>query len=432
MQTLIDSIRRREARCGIIGLGYVGLPLALEFARAGFRTTGIDVDTAKVDRIRSGRSYIVDVTDAEIATQVEAGRLTATSDFAAIRDLDTINICVPTPLRKTKDPDLTFVVSAVNEIRRYLRRGQLVILESTTYPGTTEEVVQPALEASGLEVGRDFCLAFSPERIDPGNASYNTRNIPKVVGGVTARCTEVAKTLYEQCVDEVVPVSSTRVAEMVKLLENTFRSVNIGLVNEIALMSNALGIDVWEVIDAAKTKPFGFMAFYPGPGLGGHCIPIDPFYLSWKAKIAGFEPRFIELAGHINESMPRFVVEKVTDALNLHRKSVRGSHIHVLGVAYKAGVNDIRESPALNVMRLLHDKGAVLSYTDPYIPAIREDGFSLDSLPLQNGYLGTVDCVVILTNHREFDYGYVAKTARLVVDTRNALRGVRADNIIRL
>jgi UDP-N-acetyl-D-glucosamine dehydrogenase len=432
MQNLIDSIRRREARCGIIGLGYVGLPLALEFARAGFRTTGIDVDAGKVDRIRSGRSYIVDVSDAEIAAQVESGRLTATTDFSAIRDLDTINICVPTPLRKTKDPDLTFVVSAVNEIRRHLRRGQLVILESTTYPGTTEEVVQPALEASGLEVGRDFCLAFSPERIDPGNASYNTRNIPKVVGGVTARCTEVATTLYEQCVDQVVPVSSTRVAEMVKLLENTFRSVNIGLVNEIALMSNALGIDVWEVIDAAKTKPFGYMAFYPGPGLGGHCIPIDPFYLSWKAKVAGFEPRFIELAGHINESMPRFVVEKVTDALNLHRKSVRGSRIHVLGVAYKAGVNDIRESPALNVMRLLQDKGALLSYSDPYIPAIREDGFSLDSLELGNGYLGTVDCVVILTNHREFDYGYVAANSKLVVDTRNALQGRRGDNIVRL
>ena len=432
MQTLIDIIRRREATCGIIGLGYVGLPLALEFARAGFRAIGIDVDTTKVDRIRSGRSYIVDVTDAEIAAQVEAGRLTATSDFAAIRDCDTVNICVPTPLRKTKDPDLTFVVSAVNEIRRHLRRGQLIILESTTYPGTTEEVVQPALEASGLQVGRDFCLAFSPERIDPGNASYNTRNIPKVVGGITARCTEVAAALYEQCVDHVVPVSSTRVAEMVKLLENTFRSVNIGLVNEIALMSNALGIDVWEVIDAAKTKPFGFMAFYPGPGLGGHCIPIDPFYLSWKAKIAGFEPRFIELAGHINESMPRFVVEKVTDALNLHRKSVRGSHIHVLGVAYKAGVNDIRESPALNVMRLLQEKGAVLSYTDPYIPAIREDGFSLDSLPLANGYLGTVDCVVILTNHTEFDYKAVVSTANMIVDTRNALKGVRGDNIIRL
>ena len=432
MDKLIETIRRREARCGIIGLGYVGLPLALEFARAGFRTTGIDVDERKIEALRAGRSYIVDVDDREVAEQVEAGRLTATSDFAAIRDLDTVNICVPTPLRKTKDPDLTYIVSAVNEIRRYLRRGQLVILESTTYPGTTEEVVQPALEASGLTVGRDFCLAFSPERIDPGNPTFNTRNIPKVVGGVTPHCTDVARTLYEQSVERVVPVSSPRVAEMVKLLENTFRSVNIGLVNEIALMSHALGIDVWEVIDAAKTKPFGFMAFYPGPGLGGHCIPIDPFYLSWKAKMNGFEPRFIELAGHINEGMPRFVVEKITDALNGHQKSVRGSRVHVLGVAYKAGVNDMRESPALNVMRLLKNKGAVLSYSDPYIPAIREDDLSLDSLPHNNGHLGNVDCVVILTNHREFDYGRVAETARLVVDTRNALAGVRGDNIIRL
>jgi len=432
MQELIEKIRRREARCGIIGLGYVGLPLALEFARAGFRTTGIDVDRTKVDAINGGRSYIVDVDDGEIAEQVHAGRFAATNDFAAIRELDTINICVPTPLRKTKDPDLTYVVSAVNEIRRYLKRGQLVILESTTYPGTTEEVVQPALEAAGLEVGTDFALAFSPERIDPGNPNFNTRNIPKVVGGVTPTCTEVAKTLYEQCVERVVPVSSTRIAEMVKLLENTFRSVNIGLVNEIALMSNALGLDVWEVIEAAKTKPFGFMAFYPGPGLGGHCIPIDPFYLSWKAKMNGFEPRFIELAGHINEGMPRFVVEKITDALNVHAKSVRGSRIHVLGVAYKPGVNDMRESPALNVMRLLKDKGAILSYSDPYIPAIREDGFALDSLPLQNGWLGNVDCVVILTNHAEFDYGAVAESARLVVDTRNALAGARGDNIVRL
>jgi UDP-N-acetyl-D-glucosamine dehydrogenase len=372
------------------------------------------------------------VSDGEVAEQVEAGLLTATSDFGAIRELDTINICVPTPLRKTKDPDLTFVVAAVNEISRYLRRGQLVILESTTYPGTTEEVVQPALEASGLQVGRDFCLAFSPERIDPGNPQYNTRNIPKVVGGVTPRCTEAARVLYEQCVETVVPVSSPRVAEMVKLLENTFRSVNIGLVNEIALMSHAIGVDVWEVIEAARTKPFGFMAFYPGPGLGGHCIPIDPFYLSWKAKMNGFEPRFIELAGHINESMPRFVAEKVTDALNGHKKSVRGSRVHVLGVAYKPGVNDIRESPALNVMRLLLDKGATLTYSDPYIPAIRDEGLCLDSLPLRNGYLGDVDCVVILTNHREFDYPYVVAASRLVVDTRNALAGMRGDNIVRL
>jgi UDP-N-acetyl-D-glucosamine dehydrogenase len=432
MEKLTTRIRSREARCGIIGLGYVGLPLALEFARAGLRVTGIDVDKSKIDAIRAGRSYIVDVSDAEIAEQVEAGRLTATTDFSAIAELDTINICVPTPLRKTKDPDLTFVVSAVNEIRKHLRRGQLVILESTTYPGTTEEVVQPALEASGLHVGRDFCLAFSPERIDPGNAHYNTRNIPKVVGGVTPHCTEVASALYEQCVEKVVSVSSTRVAEMVKLLENTFRSVNIGLVNEIALMCNALRIDAWEVIDAAKTKPFGFMAFYPGPGLGGHCIPIDPFYLSWKAKMNGFEPRFIELAGHVNESMPRFVVEKVTDALNAQCKSVRGSRIHCLGVAYKRGVNDLRESPALNVMRILQEKGAILSYSDPYIPSFREEGVELESVALKNGYLGSVDCVVILTDHREFDYDAVVRTAPLVVDTRNALQGCKAEHIVRL
>ncbi len=432
MQELTEKIRRREARCGVIGLGYVGLPLALEFARAGFRTTGIDVDRQKVEAIRAGRSYVVDLEGPEIAEQVEAGRLTATDDFAVIRDLDTVNICVPTPLRKTKDPDLTYVVAAVNEIGKYVRKGQLVILESTTYPGTTEEVVLPALEASGLRVGEDFCLAFSPERIDPGNKQFTTRTIPKVVGGVTPRCTEVAAALYAQCIETVVPVSSTRVAEMVKLLENTFRSVNIGLVNEIALACHALGIDVWEVIEAAKSKPFGFMPFYPGPGLGGHCIPIDPFYLSWKAKMNGFEPRFIELAGHVNESMPRFVVEKVIDALNRHSKSVRGSRIHILGVAYKRGVNDLRESPALNVMKMLADHGAILSYSDPYIPAIREEGFVLDALPFGNGTLADVDCVVVLTDHAEFDYAAVARAARLVVDTRNALRGHTGDHIVRL
>jgi UDP-N-acetyl-D-glucosamine dehydrogenase len=432
MQDLIRKIRSRDARCGVIGLGYVGLPLALEFARTGMHAVGIDVDRRKVEAIRGGRSYIVDVSDAEIAEQVRAGRFVATTDFAAIGELDTINICVPTPLRKTKDPDLTYVVAAVAEIARHLRRGQLVILESTTYPGTTDEVVQPTLEASGLRAGVDFGLAFSPERIDPGNPHFNTRNIPKVVGGVTAACTAAARALYEQSVDTVVPVSSTRVAEMVKLLENTFRSVNIGLVNEMALMCNALDVDVWEVIEAAKTKPFGFMAFYPGPGLGGHCIPIDPFYLSWKAKMNGFEPRFIELAGHVNEGMPRFVVEKVTDALNGVAKSVRGSRIHCMGVAYKRGVNDLRESPALNVMRLLQAKGAVLSYSDPYIPAIREESLHLDALPAQNGYLGGIDCVVILTDHAEFDYSALAGAAALIVDTRNALQGCKAEHIVRL
>jgi UDP-N-acetyl-D-glucosamine dehydrogenase len=432
MQELIDKIERRSARCGVIGLGYVGLPLALELAKAGFRVTGIDLDGRKVEAIQAGSSYIVDVSDEEIAAQVRSGQFAATSDFSVIRELDTINICVPTPLRKTKDPDLTYVVAAVNQIREHLRRGQLIILESTTYPGTTEEVVRPALEASGLEVGRDFALAFSPERIDPGNAHFNTRNIPKVVGGVTPTCTQVAKRLYEASVDTVVPVSSTQVAEMVKLLENTFRSVNIGLVNEIALMCSALKIDVWEVIEAAKTKPFGFMAFYPGPGLGGHCIPIDPFYLSWKAKMNGFDARFIELAGAINESMPRFVVERITDALNGRRKSVRGSRVHVLGVAYKAGVNDVRESPALNVMKILADKGAVLSYTDPYVPTVREEGIVLESTDLDERLLGSIDCAVILTAHAEIDYRMVARSAQLVVDTRNALHGCTEPNVIRL
>jgi UDP-N-acetyl-D-glucosamine dehydrogenase len=432
MVDLKEKIERREARCGVIGLGYVGLPLALEFARAGFDVTGIDLDQAKVRGVTDGRSYIVDVSNAEIAEQVGAGRLRATSDFAVIEGLDTINICVPTPLRKTKDPDLTYVVSAVNEIRKYLRPGQLVILESTTYPGTTDEVVRPALESGGLRAGRDFWLAFSPERIDPGNPTFNTRNIPKVVGGMTPDCTSLAKTLYEQSVETVIPVSSPQVAEMVKLLENTFRSVNIGLVNEIALMCSALEINVWEVIDAAKTKPFGFMAFYPGPGLGGHCIPIDPFYLSWKARMNGFDARFIELAGYINESMPRFVVEKVTDALNRHRKSVHGAHVHVLGVAYKAGVNDVRESPALTVMRLLAEKGAKLSYSDPFVPRLREDGIDLEALPLTNGALGDVDCVVILTAHANVDYAGILDAVPSVVDTRNALCGVASDKIIRL
>jgi UDP-N-acetyl-D-glucosamine dehydrogenase len=432
MDQLIEKIRKREARCGVIGLGYVGLPLALELARAGFEVVGIDLDERKIDAIAAGKSYIVDTKDGEIREQVERKKFRATNDFSVIRDLDTINICVPTPLRKTKDPDLTYVVSAVNEIKQYLRKGQLVILESTTYPGTTDEVVRPALESGGLEAGKDFALAFSPERIDPGNKTFNTKNIPKVVGGHTAKCTEVAKALYEQSVETVIPVSSTQVAEMVKLLENTFRSVNIGLVNEIAMMCGSLNINVWEVIDAAKTKPFGFMPFYPGPGLGGHCIPIDPFYLSWKAKMNGFDARFIELAGAINEGMPRYVVEKITDALNSKKKSIRGSHIHVLGVAYKAGVNDIRESPALIVMKILKDKGAILSYSDPYIPSIREEGFALDSLELTNGHLGNVDCVVILTDHKEIEYGDVVKTASLVVDTRNALKGRDAGNIVRL
>ncbi|MCC6767248.1 MAG: nucleotide sugar dehydrogenase [Deltaproteobacteria bacterium] len=429
---LLDKIRGRKARTGVIGLGYVGLPLAIEFARAGFRAVGIDVDQRKVDAVNAGKSYIVDTADEEIASLVATGRLAATSDFSVIADCDTINICVPTPLRKTKDPDMTFILAAVAEIKKYIRPDQLVILESTTYPGTTDEVVLPALEEAGLEVGHDFFLAFSPERIDPGNKRYQTRNIPKVVGGVTAHCTQVAKALYEQSIDSVVPVSSTRVAEMVKLLENTFRSVNIGLVNELALMSAKLGINVWEVIDAAATKPFGFMPFYPGPGLGGHCIPIDPFYLGWKAKMNGFEPRFIELAGQINESMPKFVVDKVTDALNNDGKAVRNSRIHVLGVAYKRDVNDVRESPALHVIKMLLDKGAKVTYSDPYAPTIREEGMEMSDVPVRAALEAGTDCVVLLTDHSCFNYPEIVHLAPMIVDTRNALRDFIGGNIVRL
>ena len=432
MTDLQEKIRNRRARAGVIGLGYVGLPLAVEFARAGLDVVGFDVDASRVEDVNQGRSYIVDMSDREMREILSSGRLRATNDFSALADMDTINICVPTPLRKTKDPDLTYIVSAVRSIRDHLRRGQLVILESTTYPGTTEEVVQPILEESGLRAGRDFYLAFSPERIDPGNPQFQTRNIPKVVGGHTPACSAAAQTLYEQCIETVVPVSSTRVAEMVKLLENTFRSVNIGLVNELAQMSHRLGIDVWEVIDAAKTKPFGFMPFYPGPGLGGHCIPVDPYYLSWKARMHDFEPRFIELAGIVNESMPRFVVERVTEALNRRSKSVRDSKIHLIGLAYKRGVNDVRESPALNVMKILFEKGAVLSYSDPYVPRLREEGLELASIPVEAALSNGCDCAVILTDHTEFDYEYIAKNSRAVVDTRNALRSFDGDNIVRL
>lgn len=429
---LLDKIRSRKARTGVIGLGYVGLPLAIEFAHAGFRAVGIDVDQRKVDAINAGQSYIVDTAAEEVASLVATGRLTATNDFSVLAECDTINICVPTPLRKTKDPDMTFILAAVAEIKKYIRPGQLVILESTTYPGTTEEVVLPALEEAGLKVGQDFFLAFSPERIDPGNKQYQTRNIPKVVGGVTAQCTQLAKALYEQSIDTVVPVSSTRVAEMVKLLENTFRSVNIGLVNELALMSAKLEINVWEVIDAAATKPFGFMPFYPGPGLGGHCIPIDPFYLGWKAKMNGFEPRFIELAGQINESMPKFVVDKVTDALNNDGKAVRNSRIHVLGVAYKRDVNDVRESPALHVIKMLLDKGAKVTYSDPFAPTIREEGMELNEVPVRQALEAGTDCVVLLTDHSAFNYPEIVHLAPMIVDTRNALRDFIGGNIIRL
>ncbi|HEY0875866.1 MAG TPA: nucleotide sugar dehydrogenase [Vicinamibacterales bacterium] len=425
--SLLDKIQSRTARTGVVGLGYVGLPLAVELARAGFRTTGIDLDERKVAAIREGRSYIPDVATSDVQELNRAGRLEATTDFSIIEELDTVNICVPTPLRKTKDPDMSYIVSAVEAIAGHLHPGMLIVLESTTYPGTTDEVLQPLLETTGLKAGRDFFLAFSPERVDPGNPTFQTHNVPKVVGGLTPACSALAAALYGSAIETIVPVSSTRVAEMVKLLENTFRAVNIALVNELALMCDRMKIDVWEVVEAAKTKPFGFMAFYPGPGLGGHCIPIDPFYLSWKAKQSGFDPRFIELAGYINGAMPHYVVEKVADALNTRRKSVNGARILMAGVAYKRDIDDIRESPALDIMGLLHTRGAQVDYTDPQVPQLPgrawAGGIDLQSVDLAGNLVGNYDCVVIATEHKAFDYGALVAGAQLIVDTRNAIRG---------
>ena len=431
-KALIEKIRARQACVSVIGLGYVGLPLAVEFAKAGLKTIAFDVDVDKVEKLRRGKSYIGDVPDGEIQAVTTKGYLTATTDFSQLADVDTIDICVPTPLRKTGDPDLSYVVSAVDEIAKYLHAGQLVVLESTTYPGTVEEVVRPKLEAGDLKAGENFYLAFSPERVDPGNVDWNTRNIPKVVGGVNEISTKVAALLYEQIVDSVVPVSSTTVAETVKLLENTFRAVNIGLANELALMCARLDVDVWEVIEAAKSKPFGFMPFYPGPGLGGHCIPIDPFYLSWKARQKGFESRFIELAGHVNSGMPRYVVERVVDALNTRTLPISGSRVHLFGVAYKANVSDIRESPAIDIALLLKERGALVSYSDPFVPRISDSGLVLDAIDPDKVWNSGIDCAVIATDHSGFDYESIAQQAPIVVDTRNALKGVKRDNIFRL
>ncbi len=431
-RNLLELIQQRRATIGVIGLGYVGLPLAVEFAKAGFDTTGFDVDESKIAQIRAGRSYIPDVATADLAAEVEAGRLKATSDMSRLGAMDVVDICVPTPLRKTRDPDLSYVVQSVDAVAATLRAGQLIILESTTYPGTTDEVVQPSLEAKHLTPEEDFFLAFSPERVDPGNAQYTTRSIPKVVGGVGPASTSVAAALYGTVVSSVVPVSSTRVAEMVKLLENTFRAVNIGLVNEIALMCHRMDINVWEVIDAARTKPFGFMPFYPGPGLGGHCIPIDPFYLSWKARQNGFECRFIELAGHINSSMPHYVVERVGDALNSVKKAINGSRIHLFGVAYKKDVGDVRESPAVDILELLSQRGADVSYTDPYVGTLTHGGRTLASIPVEEAFDRAVDCCIVATDHSVFDYDAIAKRMPLVVDTRNALRDVKASTVFAL
>ena len=430
-EELHRKIETHQARSGVVGLGYVGLPLAVELAQAGFHVTGIDVQASKAEAIQRGESYVQDVPTAVLKPLVESGKIRATTDFAAVAGLDTINICVPTPLRKTKDPDMSYIVSSCQEIAKHFHAGMLVILESTTYPGTTDELLLPMFQQGGLKAGRDFFLCFSPERVDPGNASFQTRNIPKVVGGITPACTEIGAAFYRQALDTVVPVGSTAVAEMVKLLENTFRMINIGLVNEIALMCDRMDINVWEVIEAAATKPFGFMPFYPGPGLGGHCIPIDPFYLSWKTKQAGIEARFIDLAGYINGQMPHFVTDKIQNALNEHSKPLKGSRVHILGVAYKRDIDDVRESPALDIMHLLGRRGARVSYSDPFVPRIHADGIEMLAIE-PAAAAAEADCVVIVTDHRSFDYAGLVRSARLIVDTRNALKGISSDKIVRL
>ncbi len=428
---LEEKIKDNKVKIGVVGLGYVGLPLAVEFTNNGFSVTGIDVLQEKVDLINNGKNYIKDVNDEELAKAVEQGLLRATTDFSVISELDAVSICVPTPLRKTKDPDVSFIVSALDEMSKYMHSDMVIVLESTTYPGTTREIMLPKLEESGLKVGKDFYLAFSPERVDPGNPVYKTKNTPKVIGGITKKCTEIAKALYEQIIDTIVPVYSTESAEMVKLLENTFRSINIGLANEMALMCDKLGVDVWEIIDAAATKPFGFMKFYPGPGLGGHCIPIDPFYLSWKMKALNYNARFIELAGEINSAMPEYVVELVGEGLNRQKKSINGSKILILGVAYKRDIDDVRESPALDIMKILERKDALIDYHDPYVPVIDWNGQPMRSVSISPELVSSVDVVIIVTNHSSFDYGMIQKSAQLVVDTRNAIKG-KYENVLKL
>ena len=431
-KNIITKFRDRTAHLGVIGLGYVGLPLAVGFAKAGFRVTGFELAEQKVAALNRGESYIIDVAAADVAELVAAGRLCATSDMSRIAEVDSVDICVPTPLGKTRDPDISFIRSAVDAIAPALHDDMLVILESTTYPGTTEEVILPRLEERGLRVGEDFFLAFSPERVDPGNPTYHTTNIPKVVGGVTPRCTEVAAALYGEVMQTVVSVSSVRVAETVKLLENTFRSVNIGLVNEIALLCDALDIDVWEVIEGAATKPFGYMPFYPGPGLGGHCIPIDPFYLAWKARLAGQEARFIELAGQVNGSMPRHIVSLVATALNDRSRSVRGSDILVVGVAYKSGIDDVRESPALDIIRLLGQQGAQVRWYDPHVDQL-PPGYEAEKIDRwDRETLDGFDCAVIVTDHSEVAHPLLLETDAVVVDTRNALKGHRSPRLVKL
>jgi UDP-N-acetyl-D-glucosamine dehydrogenase len=433
-QSLIERFHSHTARVGVVGLGYVGLPLLDVLGHAGYRVVGIDVDEAKVQSVRQGHSYVEDVPSARIAELVQSGRVEATTDFSSIQSLDALSICVPTPLRKTGDPDLSFIVNATEEVTRSIHPGLAVVLESTTYPGTTREILLPKFESRGLKVGEDFFLAFSPERVDPGRKDWTTVNTPKVIGGVTPACLEVAKAYYGQAIRALVPVSSAEAAEMTKLLENTFRAVNIGLVNEVAIMCDRLGLDVWEVIEAAATKPFGFMRFSPGPGLGGHCIPIDPLYLSWKLKTVNYTARFIELASEINTNMPRYTVQKVQDALNAAHKPLNGSRILVLGVAYKPDVADLRESPALDVIGLLKIQGAVVEYHDPYVPEVRHDSWRLECVTDLKMALRRADCVVIATHHSSYNWSQVLDESVLIVDTRNALgpAGKASPKVVRL
>ena len=424
---LIDKINKADARVAVLGLGYVGLPLAVEFAKAGFTTVGLDVSSQKVEEINKGNSYIEDIPEEQVKTLVDAGKLMASTDFSLLRDIDALSICVPTPLNKTREPDMSYIVDSIEKVRKYLSHPQVIVLESTTYPGTTEEVVLPMIEETGRKVGKDFYLAFSPERVDPANKKFTTRNIPKIMGGVTEECTRIASALYSKVVDKVIEVSSTQTAEMIKLIENTFRTVNIALVNEMALLCRKFGIDAWEVIDGAATKPFGYMPFYPGPGLGGHCLPIDPLYLSWKARSLDFEARFIDLANAVNRHMPEHVLEIITDALNVRKQCLNGAKILILGVTYKKNVSDVRESPAFEIINLLKEKSASIRYHDPYKDSLNNDDWNMDSDALSDEVFSWADCVVLITDHDCFDLDRIVSKAKLVVDTRNATKKIKTN-----
>ena len=432
-QSLLHKIASREARIAVVGLGYVGLPLAVEFAESGFSVIGMDVEAAKVRQINRGRSYIDDVSGDRVRNLVDTGKLNATVCYDDLREVDAISICVPTPLRKTRDPDMSYIIRAARSIAGIRRQGMLIVLESTTYPGTTEEIILPEIVGDDLTVGADIFIAYSPERIDPGNTKYSVRNTPKVVGGITADCAEVATALYKSAVDQIITVSSPTSAEMVKLLENTFRAVNIALVNEMALMCDKLDLNVWEVIQAAATKPFGYMPFYPGPGLGGHCLPVDPHYLSWKLKTLNYKARFIELASEINTSMPFYVIDKITEALNNQERAVRGSRILILGVAYKRNVDDVRESPALDIISLLRQRGSAVDYCDPHVPQIHlESDVRLQSKEYGLQLLQDAHCVVIVTDHSAFDWDEIAQNSKTIVDTRHVYRDRGGGHIVSL